>query len=232
MLTVITGASKGIGKAIAEKFASQGFNLALCARTESDLLLLKNEIESKFKVQVHILSADVSKKSEVEKFANFVQKINEKVAVLVNNAGVFVQGQVHNEAEGILETMINTNLYSAYYLTKALISGMIEQKKGHIFNICSIASIMPYANGGSYSISKYAMYGMTKVLREEMKPLGIRVTAILPGATLTNSWSGSDLPSERFIKSEDVAEAVFSAYHLSENSVIEEMIIRPQLGDI
>ncbi|TAD94945.1 MAG: SDR family oxidoreductase [Bacteroidetes bacterium] len=232
MLTVITGASKGIGKAIAEKFASQGFNLALCARTESDLLILKNEIESKFKIQVHILSTDVSKKSEVEKFANFVQKLNEKVAVLINNAGVFVQGQVHNEAEGILETMINTNLYSAYYLTKALILGMIEQKKGHIFNICSIASIMPYANGGSYSISKYAMYGMTKVLREEMKPLGIRVTAILPGATLTNSWSGSDLPSERFIKSEDVAEAVFSAYHLSENSVIEEMIIRPQLGDI
>ena len=91
---------------------------------------------------------------------------------------------------------------------------------------------MPYANGGSYSISKYAQLGMTKVLREEMKQHGIRVTAVLPGATLTASWEGVDLPESRFIKSEDVADSVFAAYRLSKNSVIEEILIRPQEGDI
>ena len=91
---------------------------------------------------------------------------------------------------------------------------------------------MPYANGGSYSISKYAMLGMTKVLREEMKQHGIRVTAVLPGATLTPSWAGVDLPASRFIKPEDVAESVYGTYSLSKNSVVEEILIRPMEGDI
>jgi len=109
---------------------------------------------------------------------------------------------------------------------------MIHNRSGHIFNICSIASIMAYANGGSYSISKFAMLGFNKVLREEMKPHGIRVTAVLPGATLTPSWDGADLPASRLMKPEDVADAVMGAYLLSKNSVVEEILIRPQEGDI
>ena len=108
----------------------------------------------------------------------------------------------------------------------------MDARNGHIFNMCSTASIIPYVNGGSYCISKFALYGMSKVLREEMKAYGIRVTAILPGATLTPSWEEVDLPPERFIKPDDVAQAVKSAYLLSENSVVEEILIRPQLGDI
>jgi NAD(P)-dependent dehydrogenase (short-subunit alcohol dehydrogenase family) len=91
---------------------------------------------------------------------------------------------------------------------------------------------MPYANGGSYCISKYALLGMTKVLREEMKEHGVRVTAIMPGATLTTSWEGTELPEDRFMNAEDVAHAVWGAYALSERSVVEEIVIRPQLGDI
>ncbi len=128
--------------------------------------------------------------------------------------------------------MINIHVYSAYYLTRQLIAGMIEHKDGYIFNMCSIASIIAYPNGGSYSVAKFALYGMTKVLREEMKTHGIRVTAILPGATLTASWEGVDLPAERFSKPDDVAQAVYGAYHMSRQSVVEEIIIRPQLGDL
>ena len=128
--------------------------------------------------------------------------------------------------------MINIHVYSAYYLTRQLISNLLENKDGYIFNMCSIASIMAYPNGGSYSVAKFALYGMTKVLREEMKPHGIRVTAILPGATLTASWEGVDLPAERFMKPEDVAQAVYGAYTMSRQSVVEEIIIRPQLGDL
>jgi NADP-dependent 3-hydroxy acid dehydrogenase YdfG len=109
---------------------------------------------------------------------------------------------------------------------------MIERKKGHIFNLCSTASITAYTNGGAYCVSKFALYGMTKVLREELKPHGIRVTAILPGATLTASWEGVDLPPERFIQATDVAKMIWSAYNLSPGAVIEEILMRPQLGDI
>ena len=98
--------------------------------------------------------------------------------------------------------------------------------------MCSIASIRAYPNGGSYAISKFALLGFSKVLREELKDFGIRVTAVMPGATRTASWNGTDLPDERFMKVEDVADAVYAAYALSGRSVVEEMIIRPQLGDI
>jgi short-subunit dehydrogenase len=128
--------------------------------------------------------------------------------------------------------MINSNVYSAYYVTRGLIQAMKDRRQGHIFNMGSIASIKANPNGGSYAISKFALLGFSKVLREELKEFGIRVTAVLPGATRTASWEGTVLPDERFMKVEDVAEAVYAAYSLSGRSVIEEMIIRPQLGDI
>jgi NAD(P)-dependent dehydrogenase (short-subunit alcohol dehydrogenase family) len=91
---------------------------------------------------------------------------------------------------------------------------------------------MAYANGGSYSISKFAMYGMSKVLREEMKSFGVKVTSVMPGATLTASWEGADIPPERFVKPEDVAIMVLSTYLLSDRAVVEDLVIRPQLGDL
>jgi short-subunit dehydrogenase len=231
-LLVITGGTKGIGRSIIELFAQNGFDIATCARNEKDLEQLKKEIEASFQVTIFTQKADLSNKPEVEKFSAFVKRLNRKIDVLVNNAGYFIPGQIHNEPEGTLENMINIHVYSAYYLTRQLIGSMLEAKDGYIVNMCSIASIMAYPNGGSYSVAKFALYGMTKVLREEMKPHGIRVTAILPGATLTASWEGVDLPAERFIKPEDVAQAVYGAYTMSKQSVIEEIIIRPQLGDL
>ena len=162
----------------------------------------------------------------------FLRLLGKPTDVLINNSGRFISGLVHEEKEGSLEEMIETNLYSAYYVSRALIQGMKKLGKGHIFNVCSIASTQAYPNGGSYSISKFAMYGMSKALREEMKEFGIRVTAILPGAVLTSSWDGVDFPEERFIKPEDVAETIYGAYKLSERSVVEDIVIRPQLGDI
>ncbi|MEM8966927.1 MAG: SDR family oxidoreductase, partial [Bacteroidota bacterium] len=169
---------------------------------------------------------------EVLNFAQMVQETSLPVEILVNNAGVFLPGQIHQEEDGALEKQIETNLYSAYHLTRALVPDMIEAKRGHIFNICSTASITAYTNGGSYCISKFALLGMSKVLREEMKPHNIRVTSVLPGATLTNSWAGSDLPEERFMPPEDVADTILNVYRLSERTVIEEILMRPQLGDI
>jgi short-subunit dehydrogenase len=232
-LAVISGATKGIGRAIVQQFASQGFDIVTCARNENELRQLQAEIEGQYdNCQVFVKKADLSIKSEVNSFVEFVHKIQQPVAVLVNNTGTFTPGQTHNEPDGTLENMIDTNLYSAYNLTRGLVGDMIRQQGGHIFNICSTASIEAYPNGGSYSISKFALYGFTKSLREELKPYNVKVTAILPGATLTSSWDGVELPEDRFMKADDVAKSIWAAYELSKSAVVEELIMRPQLGDI
>ncbi|HEY5692171.1 MAG TPA: SDR family oxidoreductase [Cyclobacteriaceae bacterium] len=231
-LIIVTGGTKGIGRAIIEKFAADHFDVFTCARSEKDLKVLKEEVENKYKVKLQYHAADLSDRAAVEGFAKVVLALERPINVLVNNAGYFEPGLITEEREGALEKMIETNLYSAYHLTRALIGSMKNAKAGYVFNICSVASLFAYPNGGSYSISKFALLGFSKVLREETKQFGIRVTAIIAGATLTDSWANSDLPRSRFMKPEDVADAIFGAYSLSPQSVVEELIIRPQLGDI
>lgn len=230
---VITGASKGIGKALAEIFVKQGNHLCICARNEVDLTRTKYELSIlNAHSKVFTMPCDMSKKNEVKQFAHFVLQHFDKIDVLINNAGVFLGGQMHNEAEGALEKMIDTNLYSAYYLTRHLVSNMQQHKSGQIFNICSIASFVAYPHGGSYAVSKFAMLGFSKSLREEMKPFGIKVCSVMPGATLTESWTGVDIPKERFMPAEDVAKIIYSVYELSDRTDVEEIVMRPQLGDL
>ncbi|MFM8738811.1 MAG: SDR family oxidoreductase [Cytophagales bacterium] len=231
-LIVVTGGTKGIGRAILNRFAQAGFDVATCARKQPELADLKQQLESAYGVKAIVKQTDMSVTDEVKDFVKNILALQRTVDVLVNNAGYFVPGSVITEPEGSLESMINTNLYSAYYASRGLAKKMVEQREGHIFNICSIASIKAYPNGGSYAISKFAMLGLSKVLREELKDASVRVTAVLPGATRTASWDGVDLPDERFMKVEDVAETIFAAYSLSKRSVVEEILIRPQLGDI
>ena len=232
-LAVISGGTRGIGRAVLKAFARLDFGLVTCSRSERSLDELRMAFDSEYPgIELHGIVADLAIRKDVDAFSGYVQTLGHPVEVLVNNAGRFLPGSVHAEEEGNLEQMISTNLYSAYHLTRALIPGMLRARSGHIFNMCSTASIIPYLNGGSYCISKFALYGMTKMLREELKESGIRVTAILPGATLTDSWAGTDLPPDRFMKPEDVAAVVTNAYVLSQSAVVEEILMRPQLGDI
>ncbi|CAN5597602.1 SDR family oxidoreductase [soil metagenome] len=221
-LIIVTGGSKGIGRAIADRFVAEGFDAVVCARSVDGVVgpgLLP-------------VAADLSTRDGVNVLLTYIQSLNRQVDVLVNNTGTFQPGQIHNEAEGVFEQLIDTNVASAYHLTRGLVGDMISRRRGHIFMMCSTASITAYTNGGSYCISKFALLGMSRVLREELKPHGIKVTAILPGATLTASWEGTDLPEERFMKPEDVADSAWAAYSLSKSAVVEEILIRPQLGDI
>lgn len=232
-LVVVTGGTKGIGKAIIEKFAGAGFDVATCSRSGDDLQRLKGTVERDHKhCQVFVRTTDMSDSQQVKKFTAWVLSLRRPVEIVVNNAGYFIPGEITSEKDGTLESMIEANLYSAYYTTRGLVDTMKEAGSGHIFNMCSIASIKAYPNGGSYAISKFALLGFSKCLREELKDSGIRVTSVLPGATLTASWEGVDLPEERFMKPEDVAETVYSAYILSKRTVVEEVLIRPQLGDL
>ncbi len=232
-LIVVTGGSKGIGRAIIRKFIAQGFDVVTCARQLPALEKLQSElVSSNPQSKIFIYQADLSILKDVHSFCEFVESLKRPVDVLVNNAGYFIPGQIIDEAEDTLHRMIQANLYSAYHTTKGLIELMKNGKRRYIFNICSVASFIAYPNGGSYAISKFALLGFSKCLREELKAEGIRVSAVMPGATRTESWEGTPLPDSRFIPPQDVAETIFAAYALSERSVVEEIVIRPQLGDL
>ena len=171
-------------------------------------------------------------KAQVQALAARVLAAGDAPELLVNNAGAYLPGSLHEEDDGTFEAMIAVNVASAYHLTRALLPAMIARGSGTIINVCSTASITPYVNGGSYCIAKHALHGFSKTLREELKPHGIRVVSLLPGATLTASWAGTELPPERFMPAEDVAEVAWTAWALSGRSVIEEVLLRPMLGDL
>lgn len=230
---VVTAGSRGIGRAVVLKFAMEGFNVITCSRSSIKLEALRKDVlEVAPECNLHSIPADLSSRAGVKTFLDLINGLSVDIDALVNNAGAFIPGKVSDEPDGALESLIDINLYSAYRVTRGLLPQMIDRKSGHIFNMCSVASITPYMHGGSYCIAKYALLGFSKVLREEMKSHGIRVTSILPGAALSDSWKGVDLPAERFIPVEDVAACIFDAYSLSSRTVVEEIVLRPQLGDI
>lgn len=233
MNVIITGASKGIGRAIAEKFAAAGNVIVACARNEVELYKMMDDLQTRFPgCTIKAKPVDMADANQVKDFAQWILASGMVPDILVNNAGQFYPGSVYNEAEGTLEKTMEVNLYSAYHLTRALLPAMMQARQGHIFNICSIASLNAYPNGGSYSISKFALLGFSKNLREEMKPHGIKVTAVAPGATMTGSWEGSGIDPERIMEANDIAEMIYAASRLSPMAVVEDIIMRPQLGDL
>lgn len=229
---IITGATKGIGKSIAEAFAAEGFSIVFCSRSETDVAATEAFLMNNFHIQCKGFVCDASNKKEIQDFADKAIAFLGGCDVLVNNAGVFIPGSIEEEADGVFEQQMAVNISSAYYLSQKLIPILKHGSRAHIFNMCSIASIKGYANGGSYCISKHAMLGLTRVLREELKPAGIAVSAIMPGATLTESWGDSELPASRFMRTSDVGKAITMAWHINEHTVMEEVILRPIAGDI
>jgi short-subunit dehydrogenase len=232
MNVIVTGASKGLGKAIAEKFVAAGHELFLCSRNEHALTVTQQELKRKnSNTNIKIMALDISKKENAMAFGNFCLK-GGTPDILINNAGSFLPGNIHTEKDGVFEEMLQTNLYSAYHLTRTVLPKMMEAKSGHIFNMCSIAALGAYKNGGSYSISKFALLGFTKNLRKELRSYNIKVTAIIPGAVYTDSWAKTDVKPERIMQVDDVANMIYAASLLSPQACVEEIIMRPQLGDL
>jgi len=232
MLVVITGASQGIGYAVAEAFAAEGHTLCICSKTASRLKEAAENLQKKYPAAIiHSQQADLAKQEDCKTFGNWCLSFGTP-AILINNAGFFLPGNLMEEEQGVLEAQIAANLYSAYYTSRAIIPAMIRAGTGHIFNICSIASLQAYAHGGAYSISKFALDGFSKNLRFELKDKGIKVTGIYPGATYTNSWAGSGVEPSRIMEAEDIAKMIFAAAHLSPQAVVEDIVLRPQLGDL
>jgi short-subunit dehydrogenase len=232
MNVLITGASRGIGKAVAEIFAANGHDLFLSSRSEVALYKAMEELQTKYpSISIKAKAFDLTDKQQAKELGNWCLKYAIP-DIIINNAGLFEPGSVHNEPEGVLESQLAINVSSAYHLTRTLLPQMMKRKSGHIFNLCSIASLNAYDNGGAYSISKFAMYGFSKNLREEMKPYNIKVTSVHPGAVLTDSWSGYDNSSKRIMEADDIAKMIYACTQLSAAACVEDIVIRPQLGDL
>jgi len=226
---LVTGGTSGIGRAICERFAAGGFNVITCARTPNDLEEMKSYWQRHFPNSFLITHvADLSIKDSVEDFMSSLEP--NSIDILVNNTGVFQAGGVLDSNFADLDNQIKTNLYSAYFTTRGVLE--IAPKVEHIFNICSIASLSALTGSGIYCISKFALYGLSQSLRLELRDQGIKVTSVLPGATWSRSWSGAELAEDRLMPAVDVAESIWMAYHTSPSTVIEEIILRPQLGDL
>ncbi len=232
-IAVITGATKGIGRAISEKFWLLGYSIAVCARSEADLEQMKKSLSATRPDQEVLTKVcDVSQKNQVGAFAKTIHETWGSVDVLVNNAGTFTPGKLIEEQEGTLLHLLNTNVMSAYWLTRALLPDLRAASNALIVNICSIASMQAYPPGGSYAVSKYALRGLSTTLRDELKEENIKVTSIFPGATWSASWDGVDMPKHRLMLAEDVAMAVTGLLAMSPQAVVEEILLRPQLGDL
>jgi short-subunit dehydrogenase len=205
----------------------------VCARNKEKLKALEAKWNEDYPTaSVLIYNADLSNKEEVNAFGDTVLSNFPEVDILVNNAGMYLPGNLADEPEGLLEMMIGVNLYSAYRLTRKVLPAMKQKGAGHIFNMCSVASLRAYPNGGAYSISKYALLGFSENLRHELKEFSIKVTAICPGATYTPSWEGSGIEPERIMEANDVVQMLWSAYQLSPQANVDTIVMRPVKGDI
>lgn len=230
---VITGITHGIGKAIAHAFLEAGFDISGCARNIEEIQQCAEEWKKTYdKQKIQLIPCDLSKPSEVETFAERVKAAFPTVDILINNAGIFLPGKLMDEPDGHLESLLSVNLLSAYKLTRHLLPALTGSQKAHIFNISSVAGQRAYENGGSYSITKYALTGFSENLRHELMTQKIRVTTVFPGATWSRSWAFSGLPESRFISAEDIAAMILATYRLSPSANVDTLTIRPLQGDI
>ncbi len=186
MIVFITGATAGFGKATAELFAKNGYNVIVTGRRKDRLDTLSAELKSKYKVDVLSLCFDVRHLSEVQSAIASIPPKWKKIDILVNNAGLAVgMGPIQEGVIDDWEQMIDTNVKGLLYMTRSIAPMMIENGKGHIVNIGSIAGKEVYANGNVYCASKYAVDALNKCMRIDLLPHGIKVTAINPGIAET-----------------------------------------------
>jgi short-subunit dehydrogenase len=231
--SLITGATKGMGRSIAIAFAKEGINVAICSRNEKDLADFKHEllgINPKVKVLAQL--ADGSNKEQLLRFAAAAEQHLGPISIIVNNLGMFDPSSILDESESAFDKQLNTNLMPAYHLYRYFGKKMIAARHGHIFTICSVAALNPVATAGSYSVTKFALLGLSKVMRLELQPYNVKVTAVIPGSTLTDSWKDADVDKDQFVASDDIASAIVNIYKMGTGANVDEIIIKPVGGQV
>jgi NAD(P)-dependent dehydrogenase (short-subunit alcohol dehydrogenase family) len=236
-VVLITGASQGIGAAIAKVFAKEvrEVRLALAARNERNLAAVVracSKLAGGGGAAVESFVCDVSDEASVAAMAAAVTKRFGGVDVLINNAGKFEGAPLAEMSVTQFDRLIGANLRSVFLVSKAFVPAMAARGRGDVFNMSSIAGLDAYPGGAGYCAAKFGVTGLSKVMRAELKTKGVRVCCVYPGATWSPSWSGSGVPEERMMPAEDVARAFLDVYRLTRKTVVEEIVLRPQLGDL
>jgi NAD(P)-dependent dehydrogenase (short-subunit alcohol dehydrogenase family) len=225
-VTLITGASRGIGLAIAESLSKMGAHVALCARDQKRLQAVVGEIERDGRKAIAV-PADVSLASDISAAVRKTEQELGPIEILINNAGIGYFVPVQEGTEEMWDAVLDTNLKSVFLLSKAVAPGMIERRSGHIINISSMAGKSAFAGGSIYCASKWGLLGLTQCMAEDLRTHGIRVSAVCPGSVNTEFSPHTGKDPRKMLQPADVAHAVQTIVTQEPQSFISEISLRP-----
>jgi 3-oxoacyl-[acyl-carrier protein] reductase len=227
-VAIVTGGSRGIGKAIGWQLAALGAAVAICGRDEEKLIFTLRELEAAG-ANVFARRADVTKETEVSAFVAETEKRFDGITILVNNAGTGGGGfgAIHEKSEAEWDQVMNTNLKSVFFVSRAVIPGMIQRRGGDIINISSLAGKNTFAGGGIYCASKWGLQGLSGCMAEDLRVHGIRVSVICPGSVATDFMGRGPKDAAKVLTADDVAHAVAMVAMQGPQSFISEVQMRP-----
>lgn len=230
-VVVVTGASQGIGAAIAERFAADipGLRLALVARNRDRLGAVAERCSRNGAQIAKTFSAELTEPAEVQRMAEGVRTAFGTVDVLVNNAGQWRGGAVHEMPVEEFSRALQENLVSMFAVTRAFLPGMLERGRGDIFFMSSTSGLDGLPNNAAYCAAKHGVAGLSKALRAEVAGRGIRVCCVYPGPTQSPTWEGSDVDTTKLMPATDVAQVLVDAYRLSGKTMMEDVVLRPAI---
>ena len=225
-VAIITGANKGIGKAIAMGLATLNYQTVLIGRNEADLDKVSTQIERENKIQPLVFQLDITNSKAVREIIQTVVERFGRIDVLVNNAGIYFGGS-STISEEDFRKMLETNLTAQFVFLHKVIPVMKKQQSGYIFNVASRAGKIGFSDSGGYSASKFGLVGLSQSLYRELNPLGIRVTALCPGWVNTKMAyeAGTPLQGEQMIQPEDLFETIKWLLSLSPGACVKEVVL-------
>ncbi len=229
----VVGASQGIGAEIARQFASIGCIVCLSSRSRSLLLKVQRNITT-LGGHAAVYPCDVTRIKSVQRTYAAICDDHGQIDVLVNSAGITVFSDFLHTSNKMVEGIVDTNLRGPIYCTKCVLPAMSKRRHGWIFNILSNAAVKSFENSAIYTATKAGLFGFSRVLREETRRMNVKVVNVIPGATETSMWSREQLKRyrHRMMSARSVAEAVLSVYQMPPDVVVDEILLRPMLGDV
>ncbi len=227
-MIIITGATKGMGRAICEKLSTAGQKILAIARTEPDLIQLQAELKrSAPEAMLEVLATDLSTEEGCQALAAYLRQQASPPSVLINNLGLFVPGGLMEETD-IFEAMLATNLLAAHRLSRIALPAMLAAESGYLITIGSVATTDFDPHMTAYTASKYALEGWHKALSAELQQTPIKTSLLIPGATLTAAWEGVENLPKSILAPEQIADVVAFLLSLPPHSAIPSLVIRPQ----